>query len=193
MKHFVFPDKYRARRQAGFTLIEILIVIVIIGILAAIGLGNFMSSQQKARDARRKSDLKQIGIALESIFADYGRYPASSTEGHIGCGEIAVEDELEATFCPWGTPLVDDKGTLYMVEIPRDPGAFRYFYQAPADGSYYMLFARLENEQDPGALKSEDGNPRYFVDTLCGTNLMCNFVVASTNLLPSNFPMAVEE
>ena len=51
--------------QKGFTLLELLVVMVILGLLAAIGLSSFISSQKKGRDARRKADLSSIQSALE--------------------------------------------------------------------------------------------------------------------------------
>jgi prepilin-type N-terminal cleavage/methylation domain-containing protein len=59
----------------GFTLVELLIVIAIIGILAAIVLVNLNVSRKKGRDARRLSDIHQIMTALELFYADNSGYP----------------------------------------------------------------------------------------------------------------------
>ncbi len=63
----------------GFTLIELLVVIAIIGILSSVVLASLNTARQKARDARRISDLKNIQLALE-LYADsnQGSYPTSS-------------------------------------------------------------------------------------------------------------------
>ena len=65
-------------RKHGFTLIEILIVVAIIGILATIGLVSFMTSLRRARDAKRISDIKAMQTAMEQYYSDHDyAYPTS--------------------------------------------------------------------------------------------------------------------
>jgi len=71
--------------KKGFTLIEIMVVITILGVLIAMVSGSFMASQKKSRDLRRKSDLAQISKALEFYSNDNGRYPAASGGLIEGC------------------------------------------------------------------------------------------------------------
>ncbi|MEI7477616.1 MAG: prepilin-type N-terminal cleavage/methylation domain-containing protein [bacterium] len=61
-----------AHKQKSFTLIEMLIVVVIIGILAAALIPRLQSVQARARDTKRKADLHQIGTALEIYKQDNG-------------------------------------------------------------------------------------------------------------------------
>jgi type II secretion system protein G len=71
----------KARRRSGFTLIEILVVVVIIGLLAAISANNFSAAQDKARISALRSNLKNISVALEQYSADQnGSYPATGNE-----------------------------------------------------------------------------------------------------------------
>ena len=63
------------RRRSCFTLIELLIVVAIIGILAAIAVPNFLNAQLRARIARTYADLKAISGAMEPYFLDHNRYP----------------------------------------------------------------------------------------------------------------------
>jgi prepilin-type N-terminal cleavage/methylation domain-containing protein len=64
------------RKQEGFTIVELLIVIVVIGILAALVVTTFTGIQQKARDTERQTDIKAIHGQLEAYYAQNGSYPA---------------------------------------------------------------------------------------------------------------------
>jgi len=68
------------RRPAGFTLIEVLIVIAIIGILAVIAIPQFISYRSKSIDAQMKSDLRNAAVAVESYYAKRSVYPSSIDE-----------------------------------------------------------------------------------------------------------------
>ena len=59
----------------AFTLIELLIVVAIIAILAAIAVPNFLEAQTRAKVTRCKSDMRTIATALEAYFVDWNRYP----------------------------------------------------------------------------------------------------------------------
>ncbi|SRR5258706_3714887 len=130
----------------GFTLIEILVVIAIIGILATILIGNFNGVRVRSRDAQRKSDIRQLQAALELYRADQGVYPAAAS-GAIGA-------------C--GAALKDTAGQItYMASIPCDSlgagagyNSGNYLYANPSGTSTYTLTACLENGNDtaPGSV-----------------------------------------
>lgn len=63
------------QRQSGFTIVELLIVIVIIGILATLVIVTFSGVQQRARDSERKTDINAIAGQLEAFYATKGYYP----------------------------------------------------------------------------------------------------------------------
>lgn len=67
--------------QKGFTIVELLIVIVVIGILAALVITTYNGIQQKGRNTERTTDLKAIQGQLEAYYAQNGRYPANSDLG----------------------------------------------------------------------------------------------------------------
>lgn len=153
----------------GFTMIELLIVIVILAILTTIGLGSFASSQIKSRDSRRKVDLQNVSRALEVYYNDKGKYPIST-------GNIGIIGQA------WGDPFVDPYNpteTLYMNVLPTDPSEFAYYYES-ADGSFYQLYAYLENENDQSLIKDDDGVVMVYAGTDC-TIGTCNYGIASTN------------
>lgn len=66
------------QRQSGFTIVELLIVIVIIGILATLVIVTFSGVQQRARDSERKTDINAIAGQLEAFYASKGYYPTAA-------------------------------------------------------------------------------------------------------------------
>ena len=63
------------KKQKGFTIVELLIVIVIIGILATLVIVTFSGIQQKARDSQRKTDINAVQSHVEAYYASNGFYP----------------------------------------------------------------------------------------------------------------------
>jgi len=178
----------RQRRllQRGFTLIEILIVMVIIAILASLSAANFQSSQRKARDVRRKNDLHQISNSLETYWNDVRSYPLPTFDSRIaGCDGVGA-------VCDWGDPFVDDKGTTYMVRLPQDPRHTQgQLYVYLSDGEQYQIYARLENTEDPAVIKVGD-TPQVYGTLDCG-GLGCNYGISSTNTTPESGNALVAE
>lgn len=64
------------KKQKGFTIVELLIVIVVIGILAALVITTFSGVQNRARDTERETDIKALHGQLEAYYADNGGYPS---------------------------------------------------------------------------------------------------------------------
>lgn len=99
-------------RHRGFTLVELLIVVAIIAILAAIAVPNFLEAMTRARVSRAKSDMRTISTALESFRVDHPRYPPDS-EAQIGGGDLPYLLRLAFLTTP----------VAYMSSVPGDPFA----------------------------------------------------------------------
>lgn len=168
-------------KRNGFTLIELMIVIVIMGVLTAIGIFAFMSSQQKGRDSRRKSDLANVAKALEMYSNDRSSYPTASSGKIAGCGTDF------ATACEWGEKF-GNTSVSYMIKLPKDPTYTTQKYYYERSGSGYRLYARLENLQDADIPTT--GQKRYSFDcSQTGTPMYCNYAATSTNVvLPTPVP-----
>jgi prepilin-type N-terminal cleavage/methylation domain-containing protein len=160
--------------KKAFTLVELLIVMAIIGVLAALAVGSFRTAQMRGRDAQRKSDLKQIANSLELFYGDYGKYPDS-----LG-GEIAACPYNPAlstgTSCTWGSSEFTDGKTVYFKILSIDPTSptTEYVYElVNSSNQKYRLFARLENPKDQNIISG--------LVVSCGSGKTCNFAVTSAN------------
>src|SRR3989339_538174 len=122
--------------RSGFTLIELLIVIMILGVLAALITGNFFTSLKKGSDAKRKGDIELVQRALEMYYEVKRAYP---TFDIFASSNYQLCETKIAGLC------VLEK--IYMQRLPNDPKSGSYEYLTDATGSYYKLYACLENDQ----------------------------------------------
>lgn len=100
------------KNKKGYTLLELLVVIAIIAIIATVGLVSFNGTQKKARDTRRRGDLRTIANALEQYYAICGGvYPTPP-------GNVATAIYTTVS-CP--SPL-----TTIMTTVPKDPQGASY-------------------------------------------------------------------
>ena len=163
-------------KKFGFSLIELIIVIAILGILAGMMSGNFFSSLRKSRDAKRKTDLENVKHALELYYNDYKKYP------------VAVDNKISvdgSSGIDWGNKFEDEKGTLYMQKLPEDPKAssdYKYYYAADTEGTYSKLYACLENDQD--FQRKRDGYSDASCDWCTIDGDYCNYGISSPNTSP---------
>ena len=115
-----FPTRH-ARR--GFTLIEILVVIVVSAILASMVAPNVFRHVGSAKDAAARSQVEMFGAALDAYRLDTGRYP--STDQGLGA----------LTSPPSGNSPTTWRGPYLRKAVPLDPWNRPYVYKAPGDAN----------------------------------------------------------
>jgi len=111
--------------EQGFTLIELMVVILIIGLLATIVVQNLRSATDRAKRVKAQADIAQIKSGLDRYYLDAGTYPTTDQ------GLPAL------TAAPTGGNIPHDWQGPYLEKIPPDPWGNAYFYQS--DGSTYVL------------------------------------------------------
>lgn len=154
------------KQLKGFTLIELMVVITIIGVVFGVIITSTLAIKKNSRDAQRQSDLRAIQSALEQYNADQTFYPPTTNLN------------LQTA-----TMLSSPTGTrTYLGKIPKDPqagsGGLDYTYtampssnplcdntSAPSFCTSYCLYARLENLSssnfDPSCTTPPNSTPAY--------------------------------
>jgi len=114
--------KNRMESRRGFTLIEILVVIAVISLLAALVAPNVFQHVGTAKDAAARSQIEMLGAALDSYRLDNGRYPTTDQ----GLEALWEEPTLEPRPTNW-------RGPYLRKAVPSDPWNNRYVYLSPGD------------------------------------------------------------
>lgn len=129
------------RSKRGFTLMEILVVVAIIGLLAAFSVVALSQAMKKGRDSKRKSDINQIGkfLGLSCYLPD------------AGAGEYDLADLFEEI------KIKNPQITSFIKSAPKDPligtdNVSFYTYEVTANAEKCALYANLENENEPVTL-----------------------------------------
>jgi type II secretion system protein G len=151
--------------RAGFTIVELLIVIVVIAILAAITVVAYNGIQQRAKDSQRKSDIAAITKALELYYIDNGRYPAGSGSTTINASWSTTADaswqNLATALAPYSAKLPTDPISTPSAAVTSGTG-YNYAYYAnnstfcgAAVGKMYILVYRLEGAPREDTFKGD--------------------------------------
>lgn len=120
--------------KKGFTIVELLVVIVVIGILVSIMVISYNGIQQRSRDSKRASDITQLKIAIEKYRSEKSMYPDGCGTDNVGCNASGLSTALSP----------------YLSTIPHDPRNtantstdYQYVRGAITDDSY-GLYVRYE-------------------------------------------------
>jgi type IV pilus assembly protein PilA len=148
----------KMRRNEGFTLIELMIVVAIIGILAAIAIPNFLKFQLRSKAGEGKLNLAAIRTAEESYFAEAGTYwPWGSSPG---AGDATLSSQKQtwdaAVLCPNHPPVAGDPGFCFIGWAPEGDVYFNYGVSTnngvPAPGNPSNQFVAVGSSDIDGDL-----------------------------------------
>ncbi|MDP9129453.1 MAG: type II secretion system major pseudopilin GspG [Candidatus Binatota bacterium] len=129
------------KNQAGFTLVELIVVVIIIGLLAGLVVPQFIKQEEKATAKAAKAQIELFGTALDTFRLDVGRYPTSQE------GMAALMQK------PGGVERWD--GPYLRKDLPPDPWGKPYVYKSPGDHGVYDIIS-YGADGAPGG----DGNNR---------------------------------
>jgi general secretion pathway protein G len=110
----------------GFTLIELMVVILIIGLLATIVVQNLKGATDKAKRIKAQADISALKTALDRYYLDNGYYPTTD-QGLNALVSPPTNGRVPANYESGG----------YIERLPQDPWGTAYFYQS--DGNSYVL------------------------------------------------------
>lgn len=128
----------RARSRAGFTLAELMVVIVIIGLLATLVVPNVVGKLARANVTKAKADIVSIAKAVEDYVIDNnGRYPD-------GIEALVQENDMGESY-------------LKQTTVPKDPWGNPYMYEPPPSGSRKFRVVSYGKDGTPGG-EGDDGD-----------------------------------
>ncbi len=125
------------RDQRGFTLVELMLVVIIVGVLAAMVVPRLAGRTEQAKVARARSDISTIGLALDLYELDMGSYPNTL-------------DELAQREAPSGVEPAQWNGPYLKKGVPTDPWNNQYVYSAESQHSQDYDLSSLGTDGQPG-------------------------------------------
>lgn len=128
--------------QRGFTLLEIMVVVVILGILATLVVPKIMSRPEEARIIKAKQDILAIQNAMELYKLDNGFYPTTDQ----GLAALVTKPNTQPVPAQWQS---------YLASIPRDPWGQNYQYLNPGSHAEIDIFTQRPNAKATSAEPEE--------------------------------------
>jgi type II secretion system protein G len=145
--------------QKGFTLIELMITIAIIGILAAIAIPNFLAYREKSKIANAESEIKGIELAITDLAIDTNRWPTGSPAGDASAGDQVWDlNDPDAGLVANGDSWQDWFGP-YLSVVSIDPWGNNYFFDEDyeIDGVDYVVIGSFgPNRVGPNLYDDDD-------------------------------------
>lgn len=139
-----FNHSRRHTAQSGFTLMELLLVLVIIGLLAAVVGPSLYQRIKPAKETAARAQIENFATALDNFMMDTGRYPSTQE------GLKALRDKPE-NLDKWNGPYLKK-------EIPNDPWGAAYQYRAPGRSGGYEIVSLGADGREGGEDDNADIN-----------------------------------
>ncbi len=135
----------KQRKQNGFTLLEIMVVVVILGILASVVVPNLLGNKEKADQQKAVSDISALEQAFDMYKLDNSVYPST-------------DQGLEALVTnPSGSPEPRNyRDGGYIRRLPQDPWGYDYQYLSPGDQGTIDIFSLGSDGQEGGEGSAAD-------------------------------------
>lgn len=125
------------RDEKGFTLIEILLVVIIIGLIASLAIPNLMGRFERSKEEIAKAQVELLSSGVQSFMLDVGRCPKD------------LQELIQSSDPKWRGPYLSKK------EIPKDPWGRDYQFKCPGDHGAFDLYSLGPNGQlDDKAIKN---------------------------------------
>ncbi len=133
------PGRMCRPSEAGLTLIEMIVVLAIIALVAALIVPSVINRPDQARVTVAQADMKSIGAALKLYRLDNGQYPTTDQ----GLGALAAK--------PTATPVPSNyPAEPYLPQAPTDPWGHPYVYRSPGSGGAGFDLLSLGRDGKPG-------------------------------------------
>lgn len=133
---------FLARRQAGFTMTELLIVLVIIGLLAALVGPTLFQRLSPAKQSAARAQMENFMTALDQYFIDNGQFPTP----HQGLSALRAKPDGAAK---WNGPYLKK-------DIPVDPWGNAYIYRSPGRNGGYEILSYGADGKEGGEGDNQD-------------------------------------
>ena len=130
-------------KERGFTLLELLVVLAILGLLAAFVAPQVLKYLSRAKSDSARIQIQNIAATLDLFRLDVGRYP-TSTEG------LAALVQRPSGLTSWNGPYIKDS------KVPNDPWGHPYFYKIPGEHGEFELYSLGADDQPGGTGENAD-------------------------------------
>jgi len=133
----------KRRAQRGFTLLELLVVLVILGLLAAVAGPQVMKHVGGAKSSTAKLQIEEFGAALDMFKLEVGRYP-NTQEG------LQALSEAPSGATNWNGPYLKKK------TVPKDPWGNDYHFESPGQHGAFDIFSYGADNREGGEGDDKD-------------------------------------